>query len=99
MRQHKADLLRVLERPAVPLHNNGTESDLREYVKKRKISGGTRNAAGRRCRDTVASLKKTCRKLGVCFWSYLRDRLSGLGELIRQRAKELSAGQAEAVPT
>jgi Transposase IS66 family len=105
MRQHKADLLRVLERPAVPLHNNGTESDIREYVKKRKISGGTRSAAGRRCRDTFSSLKKTCRKLGVCFWSYLRDRLGGLGaiarlsELIGQRAKEKPAGQVEAVLT
>ncbi len=67
MRDHKADLLRVLERPEVPLHNNGEESDIREFVKRRKISGGTRSDAGRRCRDTFASLKKTCRKLGVRF--------------------------------
>jgi hypothetical protein len=92
MRSHKADLLRVLERPEVPLHNNAMESDIREFVKRRKISGGTRNDAGRRCRDTFASLKKTCRKLGVRFWDYLHDRLRGLGrlprlaELIRQRA-------------
>jgi hypothetical protein len=103
MRTHKADLLRVLERPEVPLHNNGTESDIREYVKKRKISGGTRSAAGRRCRDTFTSLKKTCRKLGVGFWSYLQDRLRGLGklprlsELIRKRAAEKSALPVEAV--
>ena len=50
MREHKADLLRVLERPEVPLHNNGRESDIRGYVKIRKISGSTRSAAGRRCR-------------------------------------------------
>jgi hypothetical protein len=104
MRDHKADLLRVLDRPEVPLHNNGTESILRGYVKTRKISGGTRSAAGRRCRDTFASLKKTCRKLGVSFWSYLQDRLRGLGtiarlaDLIRQRAQEAAAGLAEAVP-
>jgi hypothetical protein len=103
MRAHKADLLRVLERPEVPLHNNGTERDIREYVKKRKISGGTRSDAGRRCRDTFTSLKKTCRKLGVGFWSYLRDRLGRarqipwLSELIRQRAGEQSAGKVEAV--
>jgi hypothetical protein len=94
MRDHKADLLRVLERPEVPLHNNASESDIREYVKKRKISGGTRSTAGRPCRDTFASLKKTCRKLGVNFWTYLRDRVRGLGEiprlgdLIRWRAVE-----------
>jgi hypothetical protein len=105
MREHKADLLRVLERPEVPLHNNGTESIIRGYVKTRKISGSTRSAAGRRCRDTFASLKKTCRKLGVSFWAYLQDRLRGLGtiprlaDLIRQRATETSsAGLAEAVP-
>src|SRR5438132_1466691 len=61
MRDHKTDLLRVLERPEMPLHNNAMESDIREFVKRRKISGGTRNDAGRRCRDTFASLKKTCR--------------------------------------
>lgn len=105
MREHKADLLRVLERPEVPLHNNGRESDIRGYVKTRKISGGTRSAAGRACRDTFASLKKTCRKLGVSFWQYLQDRLRGLGtipwlgELIRQRAAEArSVEPVEAVP-
>src|SRR5437588_2101577 len=30
MRDHKADLLRVLGRPEVPLHNNAMESDIRE---------------------------------------------------------------------
>jgi hypothetical protein len=105
MREHKADLLRVLERPEVPLHNNGTESIIRGYVKTRKISGSTRSAAGRRCRDTFATLKKTCRKLGVSFWAYLQDRLRGLGtiprlaDLIRQRGTEACpAGLAEAVP-
>jgi hypothetical protein len=99
MRDHKADLLRVLERPEVPLHNNAMESDIREFVKRRKISGGTRNDAGRRCRDTFASLKKTCRKLGVCFWKYLQDRIRGLGQiarlpdLIRQKGHATQARQ------
>jgi hypothetical protein len=104
MGEHQADLLRVLERPMVPLHNNASESDIRDYVKKRKISGGTRSDAGRRCRDTFASLKKTCRKLGIRFWEYLKDRVRGLGQvarladLIRQRATESNAKKAEAVP-
>jgi hypothetical protein len=104
MREHQADLLRVLERPEVPLHNNAAESDIRDYVKKRKISGSTRSDDGRRCRDTFASLKKTCRKLGIRFWDYLQDRVRGLGkvprlaEVIRQRAAESPAGKAEAVP-
>jgi hypothetical protein len=104
MRDHKADLLRVLERPEVPWHNHGRESDLREYVKRRKISGGTRSDAGRRCRDTFASLKKTCRKWGVRFWDYLQDRVRGLGQLprladvIRQKAQEATTKKAVAVP-
>jgi hypothetical protein len=55
----------VLEHPEIPLHNNGAENAIREYVTKRKISGGTRSDTGRKCRDTFISLKKTCRKLGV----------------------------------
>jgi hypothetical protein len=104
MRDHKADLLRVLERPEIPLHNNAMESDIREFVQRRKISGGTRSAAGRRCRDTFASLKKTCRKLGVRFWDYLQDRVRGLGQiprladLIRRKAQEAAAQKAAAVP-
>jgi hypothetical protein len=90
MAAHKADLLRVLDRPAVPLHNNGTESIIRGYVKTRKLSGSTRSEAGRRCRDTFASLKKTCRKLGVSFWAYLGDRLRGLGRVVRL-AERISA--------
>jgi hypothetical protein len=103
MRANRADLLRVLERPVVPLHNNGSESDIREYVTKRKISGGTRSDSGRQCRDTFASLKKTCRKLGVRFWDYLQDRVRGLGQvarladLIRQRAPPRQPVGAESV--
>jgi hypothetical protein len=76
MRRNKAELFQVLDDPTLPLHNNLSESDIREYVRKRKISGSTRSDEGRRCRDTFASLKKTCRKLGISFWQYLRDRLS-----------------------
>lgn len=75
LRQNKAELLLVLERPDIPLHTNGSEGDVRDYVKKRKVSGGTRSDLGRRCRDTFASLKKTCRKLGLSFWDYLNDRI------------------------
>jgi Transposase IS66 family len=81
MHRNKAELLRVLERPALPLHNNLSERDIREYVTKRKISGSTRSDDGRRCRDTFASLKKTCRKHGVTFWAYLRDRVFGIGAI------------------
>jgi transposase IS66 family protein len=90
---NKSELLLVLERPELPLHNNLSEGDIRDYVKRRKISGGTRSDEGKRCRDTFASLKKTCRKLGIAFWDYLCDRVRGLGQIpqlgqiVRERAK------------
>jgi hypothetical protein len=68
--------LLVLERPEIPLHTNGSERDIRDYVKKRKVSGGTRSEVGRQCRDTFISMKKTCRKLGLSFWDYLNDRIA-----------------------
>ena len=61
---HKSELLRVLDLPQLPLHPLAAENDLREYVTRRKISGGTRHELGRMARDTFTGLKKTCRKLG-----------------------------------
>ena len=95
LHKNKSELLLVLQRPDIPLHNNLSEGDIREYVKKRKISGSTRSKAGRRCRDTFASLKKTCRKHALSFWQFLNDRLCGhntippLPELVRQRALQV----------
>jgi len=94
----KAELLRVLERPETPLHNNGTETDAREMVIKRKMSGGTRSEEGQKCRDTFVSLKKTCSKLGINFLGYLEDRVSKLfkipelAELIHTRSARQPAG-------
>lgn len=92
MRANKADLLRVLERPDLPLHTNTVERDFRDWATKRKISAGTRGEQGKRCRDTFMSLKATCKKLGIRFWNYLQDRLLNAGkipclsELVRQKA-------------
>ena len=75
LRKQKADLLRVLERPEIPLHTNGSENDIRAVVTKRKVSGGTISEAGRQARDVLLGLMKTCRKLGVSFFEYLGARL------------------------
>jgi len=69
------------------LHNNLSENDIREYVKRRKVSGSTRSELGRQARDTFTRLKKTCRKLGVSFWQYLLDRIS------KRMAKKASGNQ------
>lgn len=97
LKSYKDELLLVLERPIVPLHNNDTERQIREYAKRRKISGPTRSEAGRLARDVFTSLKKTCQKLGVNFWDYLLDRIEHrwdilpLGDIIWQRARQQAA--------
>lgn len=96
LNKNKEALLLVLERPEIPIHTNGSENDLREQVKRRKVSGGTRSALGRKCRDTFSSLKKTCRKLSLSFWDFLLDRLNQeymipeLGDLVIQKAQTAS---------
>jgi hypothetical protein len=74
-RRRKRSLLQVLDYPIAPIHNNDSEREIREYVMKRKVSAGTRSEEGKIARDTFLSLKGTCRKLGIYFWDYLRDRI------------------------
>ena len=78
----KRELLRVLERPEIPLHTNASENDIRAFVTKRKISGGTMSDKGRRARDVMLGLAKTCSKLGVSLFHYLGDRLGLPGPTI-----------------
>src|ERR671920_2234061 len=90
---NKDELLRVLDRPQLPLHTNGSECDLRPHVIKRKISGGTGSDQGRDCRDAFLGLLLTCAKLGVSFWHFLGHRLGvpgveapHLSDLVRLRS-------------
>jgi hypothetical protein len=78
--RRKAELLRVLERPEIPLHTNASENDLRAWVIKRKVSGGTMSVNGRVARDVMLGLSKTCRKLRLSFFDYLGDRLGLHGD-------------------
>jgi hypothetical protein len=99
LRANKPELLRVLDRPMIPLHTNGSENDIRCQVTKRKISGGTRSDQGRDCRDAFLGLAKTCAKLGIAFWDYLGARLEvanqpavlRLPELVTQRAMTVNS--------
>ena len=85
----KADLLRVLERPEIPLHTNGSENDIRSWVTKRAISGGTVSDAGKAARDTMMGLLKTCQKLDVSFYRFLGDRFRVQGALHIPRLPDL----------
>lgn len=73
--RNKDELLRVLDRPEIPLNTNASENDIRTLVTKRKISGGTVSHNGRDARDTMLGLAKTCSKLKLSFYAFLGSRL------------------------
>jgi transposase IS66 family protein len=82
----KDELLRVLERPEIPLNTNASENDIRAFVTKGKISGGTVSEKGRQARDVMLGLAKTCKKLKIPFFDYLGARLGIPGPDIPQLA-------------
>lgn len=69
-------MLKILDRPEIPLRTNGSENDIRPDVTRRKVGGGTRSDIGRACPDAFLSLAKTCAKLTINFWDYLGARLA-----------------------
>ena len=76
---NKDELLRVLDRPEIPLNTNASENDIRIVVTKRKVSGGTVSERGRAARDVMLGLAKTCAKLKISFCDYLGARLGIAG--------------------
>jgi len=91
----KDTLLMVLHHPELPLHNNDSELAVRRRVRKRDVSFGPRTDAGKLAWDTFMSLAATTKKLGVSFFEYICDRVSGthqvppLADLIAQQAEQL----------
>jgi regulator of replication initiation timing len=96
----KEFLLRVLDHPEIPLHNNPAELAARQRVRKRKVSFGTRTQDGTQAWDTFMSLIATAKKLGLSFYLYIFDRISGtnqvpaLADLIAQKADVLQLGSS-----
>jgi len=76
-----SELLRVLEHPELPLHNNPAELAARTMVQRRNISYATQTTEGTRAWDTFMSLVATTRKLGISFFEYIRDRISEAGKI------------------
>jgi hypothetical protein len=97
-RAKKSCLLRVLAHPELPLHNNPAELGARARVRKRDVSFGPRTREGATAWDTFMTLAATATKLGVSFYHYIHDRVSGasqmpsLADLIVERAKVLNLG-------
>jgi transposase len=63
--KHLGELFVCVEDPAVPPTNNAAERSLRHLVTCRKISGGTRSAAGTDAKMALASLFGTWRAQGL----------------------------------
>lgn len=100
----KGPLLQVLDHPEIPLHNNPAELGARQRVRKRDVSFGPRTAEGVRAWDTFMTLAATATKLGISFYHYIHDRVSGahrlpaLADVIDERAKNLALGASWATP-
>jgi hypothetical protein len=92
----KGSLLMVLSHPEIPLHNNPAELGARARVRKRDVSFGPRTRQGAKAWDTFMTLAVSATKLGVSFYHYIHDRVSGayqmpaLADLIAERAKVLN---------
>ena len=103
----QAELLLVLAHPELPLHNNLSELGARGRVRKRDVSYGPRTTAGKKAWDTFMTLGATAKQLGVSFYQYIYDRVSGkmqmpsLADLITQQAAQRQLGaswQPQAAP-
>ncbi len=76
-RQNKEQLLKVLDFPDLPLHNNAAELAARKIVRKRDISLHTWTNWGTQLRDAFLSIIETAKKLGVSAYQYINDRVTG----------------------
>ena len=81
----EAELFTFVEYPEVPSENNAAERSVRPRVIARKISGGTRSAAGSKTMAVLASLFET--------WG-----LRGENALEACRAMLVASQQPKAVP-
>lgn len=94
----KEDLLRVLEHPEIPLHNNTSELGARLRKPKQNISFGPRTTEGAKVWDAALTLVATAHKLSVNIYAYIYDRLSeanqmpSLASLIEQNTAEGQLG-------
>jgi hypothetical protein len=92
----KTELLQVLENPQLPLHNNAAELGARVQARVRDVSFQSRSEKGTKIKDTFMTINQTAKKLGVSFYDYVYDRVTGqfklpsLADLIIQKAQ---AGQ------
>ena len=92
-----SELLLALDFPQLPLHNNEAELGARVQARVRDVSYQTRSDSGTKIKDTFMTINQTAKKLGVSFYDYVHDRVTGLfklpslADLILQKAQPLPA--------
>lgn len=93
--EYREEMLKALEHPGLPLHNNDSERDIRGVAKRRNISGTTKSEEGKSFRDGIITLKQTCARLGISFWGYLTgwfmQQPMDLAQNIRQKYRTACA--------
>jgi len=94
--QYREEMLKALDHPGLPLHNNDSERDIRGVAKRRNISGTTKSEEGKAFRDGIITLKQTCARLGISFWGYLTawfmQQPMDLAQNIRQKYRTACIG-------
>ncbi|MDG6970425.1 MAG: IS66 family transposase [Nitrososphaerota archaeon] len=79
LRNRGGMLFTFMTEPGVPWHNNSAESQIRQGVLFRKVSGGRRTWRGAWVLERLLTVYRTCKKRGLDFLSVMNDALRGNG--------------------
>jgi len=94
--KYREEMLKALDHPGLPLHNNDSERDIRGVAKRRNISGSTKSEEGKAFRDGLMTLKQTCARLGLSFCGYLTKWFMrqpvDLADIVRERYRMAAVG-------
>jgi hypothetical protein len=71
----KTELLTVLEKPQIPLHNNSSENGARLQKRREDVSLQTKSKNGTKAKDTMLSMIETCRKQSYNSLQYIREKI------------------------
>ena len=79
LRHRKGQLFTFVTEAGVPWHNNEAETQIRQGVLFRKISGGRRSWMGAWVLERLLTVYRTCRKRGIEFLDVVGSALQGNG--------------------
>ncbi len=71
----KIELLTVLEKPQIPLHNNSSENGARLQKRREDVSLQTKSKNGTKAKDTMLSTVETSRKQSLNIVEYIRKKI------------------------